>query len=72
MGTVRVVLRKTLKEMGMTQKELAEKAQIHEATISLLARDTRTSINKEAVAKIMDALGIDDIRKVIDYVPDEE
>lgn len=67
MGKIRVVLRETLEKKGMTQKQLSEKTGIREATISLLARDAGTSINKEVLARVMDALGTEDISKVIRY-----
>ncbi|WP_170105597.1 helix-turn-helix domain-containing protein [Desmospora activa] len=72
MGKIRVVLRDTLNELGMTQKELAQRTQIRESTISLLTRDAGSSVNKEILARVMDALEIDDIRKIIKYEPDEK
>lgn len=49
------------------QKELAEKAEMRESTISDIVRGTRTVINFEHLAKIADALQIEDIRELIDF-----
>jgi len=61
-----------LKERGLTQKELSKKTGIREATISVFARDAGTSINKEILAKIMEALGVKDVREIIEYVSDDK
>lgn len=62
-----VKLRNVLRDRHMTQKELAQKVGIREGTISDIANDSRTSINKEHLAKIADSLGIRDIRELIDF-----
>ncbi|GBK62051.1 helix-turn-helix transcriptional regulator [Paenibacillus macerans] len=49
----------------MTQLQLAEKAELRPSTISEIVRDSRTVINKEHLAKIADALEIDDISELI-------
>ncbi|MEC0330618.1 helix-turn-helix transcriptional regulator [Paenibacillus macerans] len=54
-----------LKRRGMTQLQLAEKAELRPSTISEIVRDSRTVINKEHLAKIADALEIDDISELI-------
>lgn len=50
------------------QKELAEKANVRESTISDIVRETRTVINFDHLSKIADALGITDIRELIDFI----
>ncbi|MDU7472097.1 MAG: helix-turn-helix transcriptional regulator [Paenibacillus macerans] len=54
-----------LKRRGMTQLQLAEKAELRPSTISEIVRDSRTVINKEHLAKIADALEVDDISELI-------
>lgn len=54
-----------LKRRGMTQLQLAEKTELRPSTISEIVRDSRTVINKEHLAKIADALEIDDISELI-------
>ena len=57
-----------LRKHGISdQKELAEKAEMRESTISDIVRGTRTVINFEHLAKIAAALQIDDIRELIDF-----
>jgi transcriptional regulator with XRE-family HTH domain len=63
---VRIHVKELLEEKGITQKKLAELAGIRESTISDIVRGTRTVINFEHLAKIANALEIDDIRKIID------
>ena len=64
----RIVLRlkNLLSEKNMTQKKLAEKTGIRESTISDITRGARTVMNFEHIAKIADALNIDDIRDLIE------
>lgn len=67
---IKVTLKKALAaygENGMTQKELAERTGIRPASISDIARDNQTSINKEYLSKIMDVLRIEDIRELLEY-----
>ena len=63
-----------LTNRGITQAQLAEMTGLRPSTISEIVRDTRTVINKEHIAKIANALNIDDIREIIDlvYVPDDD
>lgn len=65
---VRLKVKETLKNHNISQKELAEMAGIRESTISDIVRETRTVINFEHLSKIANALGITDIRELIDFV----
>lgn len=64
--TVRLKVKELLDTRGMTQKKLAELSGIRESTISDIVRGTRTVINFEHLAKIAEALDIDDIRDLIE------
>ncbi len=59
-------LKQLLDKQNMTQKALAEKTGIRESTISDITRGSRTVMNFEHIAKIADALNIDDIRDLIE------
>lgn len=59
-------LKHLLDKQNMTQKALAEKTGIRESTISDITRGSRTVMNFEHIAKITDALNIDDIRDLIE------
>lgn len=61
-------LKSLLKKKGMSQKELALRANIREATISEMANNMRTDINKESLAKIMRVLGVYDISEFINVI----
>ena len=63
---VKLHLKEVLKERGMTQKRLAELTGIRESSISSLVRGTRKVINFDDIRKIMDALRINDIRKILE------
>ncbi|MFT4413220.1 helix-turn-helix domain-containing protein [Fredinandcohnia humi] len=58
-------LKDILKQRGMTQKELSEKCGLREAALSEFANGTRTTINKEHLIKIANALNIRDIRELM-------
>ena len=59
-------VKQLLDEKGITQKKLAELTGIRESTISDISRGSRTVMNFEHIAKIADALNIDDIRTIIE------
>ena len=50
----------------MTQKRLAELTGIRESSIGSLVRGTRKVINFDDIRKIMDALRINNIRKILE------
>lgn len=65
---IRVRLRELLKEKGMTQVELSELTGIRPASISDLANDVRKTINKQHLAKIIKALDITDMNRLIELI----
>jgi len=62
---VKIKLKDILKQRNMTQKELAEMANIREATISEIVRGSRTVININHLTAIAEALNITDIEQLI-------
>ncbi len=66
--TVKLKVKETLEKNKISQKKLAEISGIRESTISDIVRGTRTVINFEHLTKIALALGITDIRDLIDFV----
>ena len=65
MKKIRLCLADILKEKNMTQKKLSELTGIQASQISVLCRDTGSSINKAYIEKIAEVLEVDDIRKII-------
>ncbi|WP_222850478.1 helix-turn-helix domain-containing protein [Paenibacillus tengchongensis] len=68
MRKVRVKVEEVLRERGITQTELAGMAKMRQASISELSNNMRNSINREHLAKIADALEIDDISELLEIV----
>lgn len=68
----RLRLKAILHERGMTQKELAEITGLREATISEIAANARTTINKKNLAKVMNALDIEDLSEILTVYTEEE
>lgn len=62
-----IKLRDLLRQRGMTQKELAQKSELREATISELVNSERRVLNKEHLTKIAEVLEIKDIRELVDF-----
>ena len=65
---IKLKVKDVLEKKNISQKRLAEIAEIRESTISDIVRGTRTVINFEHLAKIANALNISDIRELIDLV----
>lgn len=65
---IKLKVKDVLEKKNISQKKLAEMAEIRESTISDIVRGTRTVINFEHLAKIANALNISDIRELIDLV----
>ncbi|MCD8322353.1 MAG: helix-turn-helix transcriptional regulator [Oscillospiraceae bacterium] len=63
---IRIRLKDLLDERGIKQKQLAAMTDIRESTISDICRGTRTVMNFEHIAKIAEALQIDDVRDIIE------
>ncbi|WP_339323216.1 helix-turn-helix transcriptional regulator [Paenibacillus sp. FSL W8-0194] len=70
---VKVVFGGLLHERGMTLNELSLKADVRRAALSELVNGKRGNINFEHIAKIAEALDVNDISKIITLVevPDE-
>lgn len=65
---VKLKVKEAIEERGITQKKLAEMSGIRESTISDIVRGTRTVINFEHLSKIADALKVNGITELIDFV----
>lgn len=61
-----VRLAELLEERGMTQRQLVDLTGLRPATVSELANNLRTTIHRSHITKIADALGIEDIRQLIE------
>ena len=70
--TVRLRVRELLTERHITQKELAEMAHLREATVSDIARGTRTVINLSHLAAIAEALNVTDISDLLSLEVSED
>ncbi|MCM3705850.1 MULTISPECIES: helix-turn-helix domain-containing protein [Cytobacillus] len=66
MKKIRVKLDEVLKNKDLTQKQLAEMTGLRAASISELYNNQRTSINKEHLQKIAEALNINDISELLE------
>jgi len=69
MSEVYLKIKDILSERDMTQKELADKSEVRESTISDIVRGSRTVINFKHLAAIADALEITDITELIELRP---
>ena len=67
MNNLNVKLKEALEIRGMTQLELAERTGLKPSTISELANNKRSAINRQYIVTVANALGIDDIRDIIDF-----
>lgn len=65
---VELKVKTLIAQKGITQKRLAEISCLRESTISDIVRGTRTVINFDHLSKIAEALDINDIRELIDFV----
>lgn len=63
---LKVKLKEVLNERGMSQVELAEKTGLTRTVISELATNRRTSINREHITKVLQALEITDMNKMFE------
>ncbi|MFW5438708.1 helix-turn-helix domain-containing protein [Paenibacillus apiarius] len=54
------------KKHGISLRELSRLADVRHAALSELSNGKRSNINFTHIEKIADALGIDDIREIID------
>jgi putative transcriptional regulator len=61
-----------LTQRGISLRELSRLSDVRHATLSQLANGKRSNINFTHIEKIADALGISNIREIIDFVEVEE
>ncbi|QNG59948.1 helix-turn-helix transcriptional regulator [Bacillus sp. PAMC26568] len=61
-----VKLKQVLENKGISQKELAQKTGLREATISELVNNTRSAYNKNHLLRIMEALNISDLNELLE------
>ncbi|PYI51478.1 helix-turn-helix domain-containing protein [Paenibacillus flagellatus] len=57
-----------LKQRGISLRELSRLSDVRHAALSELANGKRANINFSHIEKIADALGISDIREIVDLV----
>lgn len=69
--TIEVRLKTLLKERGIEQKELAERAELTERTVSELVNNKTKRYPKDVLEKIAMALNIDDINEIITLINEE-
>ncbi|QDP42970.1 Cro/C1-type protein [Bacillus phage vB_BmeM-Goe8] len=69
--TFRIKLKEALEEANMNQSELAELTGLRRATISEIAQNSRTVMNKSHLGKIMDALDLKDINDILELIIEE-
>lgn len=69
--TFRIKLKEALEEADMTQSELAELTGLRRATISEIAQNSRTVMNKSHLGKIMDALDLTDMNDILELIIEE-
>jgi len=68
MRLIRLKVKEALQLKGMTQKALAKLTGLRENAISNMCRTTQTSYNLEHLSKVAEALGISDIKQLMDFV----
>lgn len=61
-----VKLRDVLKKRNITQRALAKETGLRANAISILCNDGQTTVNKEQIGKIAEALQITDIRELLE------
>lgn len=63
---IQLKIKKLLLERNMTQNKLSELSGVPPATLSDIVNDKRSSVNKYHLARIAEALGVDDINELIE------
>ncbi|MEW9053836.1 MAG: helix-turn-helix transcriptional regulator [Neobacillus sp.] len=69
---VRVNINQLLKEHGISLRELSRLTDIRHAALSELANDKRQNIHFKHLARIAEALGIDDMNRIISFIDTDE
>ncbi|WP_090739437.1 helix-turn-helix transcriptional regulator [Paenibacillus sp. Mc5Re-14] len=59
-------LKNILREKGLDQKDLSQMTGVREATISEMVRNKNKMFSRQVLEKIMNALDIDDIGKLLE------
>lgn len=72
MKKIKIVLADLLVDRGLTQAQLAEKADIRPNAISNLTRGYVDRLSIDHLEKLANALEIDDIREIITIVDDKK
>lgn len=72
MKKIKIVLADLLADRGLTQAQLAEKADIRPNAISNLTRGYVDRLSIEHLEKLANALDIEDIREIITIVDDKK
>ena len=67
---IEIKLTDLLEKKHLTQSELSKKTGIRPATISELARGSRTVFNIEQIEKISDALELQELSEIISFKED--
>lgn len=67
---LRIKLKEILKERNITQKQLVEMTGLRAAAVSELVNNQRTSIKKEHVIKICEALELSRVEDILEFVED--
>lgn len=62
----RLKLKEIIERRGITQRELAYKTGIREATLSEMVNETRGIINKKHLGLVMDALNITELEDILE------
>ncbi|AMB18776.1 XRE-family transcriptional regulator [Bacillus phage Eldridge] len=65
-------IKQLLAEKGLSQAELAEMTGLRRATISEMSRNSRSVLNKVHVAKVMDALDVNELDQILELVITDE
>ncbi len=68
---LKIKLKEVLEKRGLNQMQLAEMSGVRRPSISELATGARTTINKQHLLKIMEALNITDITEILEVVDDK-
>lgn len=60
-------LQEILDERGITQKQLSEMTKLRPTTISEMCNNVRSTINKEHLVKVAEALGIEKVDEMLEF-----
>lgn len=72
MVSIIIKVQELLDKRGWTQKQLADMTGLRRAAISEICNNMRTSINREHLEKIAEALGLTDISQLIELKVEQE